>query len=201
MLCTATLGISSSSESINSTTRVSRLFLRFLWLWCHQTEITIIIQLMYLLYYTWVTPLPSIFINSTPHHVRLSALSLCEWKLVFCSVLRGVYVGRIYSLIAKDLKFDWSIRSRENEGRLLNQIRFSNHKYSLEQQRESWQILQPLSFLIPVVGRIRYFIFTKQIVIVLFWVIIYSYLQTDALENFEEFTEKNLCRSLFLISQ
>ena len=36
--------------------------------------------------------------------------SLCECKLVFCSVLRRLYVGRIYSSIAKESKFDWSIR-------------------------------------------------------------------------------------------
>ena len=33
-----------------------------------------------------------------------------ECKLVFCLVLRRVNVGRIYSSIAKDLKFDWSIQ-------------------------------------------------------------------------------------------
>ena len=33
MLCTATPGISSSRENINTTTRVSRLSFRFLWLW------------------------------------------------------------------------------------------------------------------------------------------------------------------------
>ena len=33
MLCTATADISSSSENINSTVRVSRLSFRFLWLW------------------------------------------------------------------------------------------------------------------------------------------------------------------------
>ena len=34
MLCTATADISSWSENINSTARVSRLSFRFLWLWC-----------------------------------------------------------------------------------------------------------------------------------------------------------------------
>ena len=34
---------------------------------------------------------------------------LPEWKLFFCSVLWRVYARRIHSLIAKDLKFDWSV--------------------------------------------------------------------------------------------
>ena len=53
--------------------------------------------------------------------------------------------------------------------------------------------------------RNRWFIFTKQIIIVLLWVIIYSYFQKffkiGVLKNFLEFTGKHLCRSFFLISQ
>ena len=40
--------------------------------------------------------------------IRLTALSLRECKLVFCLVLRRVKAGRNYSLIEKDLKFDWA---------------------------------------------------------------------------------------------
>ena len=51
-----------------------------------------------------------LFTNSIPQHLRLSVLSLCEFKLVFGSVLRRVYVGKIYNLIAKNLKFEWSVQ-------------------------------------------------------------------------------------------
>ena len=125
--------------------------------------------------------------------IRLTALSLTlvctsTWMEV-CSVLRRVYVMRIYSSIAKDLKFDWSI-----------QVTWKQRAYSLVQQHESWQIFQLLSFLIPVgAGGLL-----KQI-IVLFWVIIYSYLQKvfkiGVLKNLSQFTGKHLCRSLFLISR
>ena len=39
-----------------------------------------------------------------------TALSLCECKLVLCSLLRRVYVGRICNSIVKDSKFDWTIQ-------------------------------------------------------------------------------------------
>ena len=64
------------------------------------------------------------FPNSTPQH-RLTALSLCEYKLF--------------------LKFDWSVQVTWKEGQLVNQIRFSKRfvwAYSLLQQQESWLILQ-----------------------------------------------------------
>ena len=48
-----------------------------------------------------------LFTNSTSQHVPMTALSLCKYKLV-CSVLQRVDIGRIYSLNAQILKFDWS---------------------------------------------------------------------------------------------
>ena len=87
-----------------------------------------------------------------------------ECKLVFCSVLGGVYVGRIYSSNAKDLKFDWSI-----------QVTWKRRAYLLVHQHEGWQIIIAVIFSYPC--WCSWFIFTKQIIIVLFWVIIYSYLQ------------------------
>ena len=130
-----------------------------------------------------------LFTNPTNCYLLLRCTHLREWKLVFCSVLRRVYVRRIYSLITKYFKFDWSI-----------QVAWEQRAYSLVQQHESWQIFQLLSFLIPVgAGGLL-----KQI-IVLFWVIIYSYLQKvfkkGVLKNLSEFTGKHLCRSLFLIIQ
>ena len=47
--------------------------------------------------------------NSTSQHLPVTALSLHVFKLL-CSVLRRVNIGRIYSLIAWNLKFDWSIQ-------------------------------------------------------------------------------------------
>ena len=66
-----------------------------------------------------------LFPNSTPQHLRLTALSLCEYKLF--------------------LEFDWSIQVTWKEGQLVNQICFSKRfvwAYSLLQQHESWLILQ-----------------------------------------------------------
>ena len=50
-----------------------------------------------------------LFTNSTLQEFPLTSLSLCECKLVFCSVLLCLYVGRICSLITQNLKSDWSI--------------------------------------------------------------------------------------------
>ena len=80
-----------------------------------------------------------LFKNPTNCYLLLRCAHLREWKLVFCSMFRRIYVRRIYSLNAKDLKFDWSI-----------QITGRQRTYSLVQQHESWQLLQLLSFLISV---------------------------------------------------
>ena len=84
-------------------------------------------------------------------------------QVSFWLVLRRVNVGRIYSLIAKYLKFDWSI---QGVGKLdsFEHIRWCSsakaEKYS------SCYLFWPC--------RSRWFIFPKQM-IVLFWVMIYSY--------------------------
>ena len=63
-----------------------------------------------------------LFPNSASKHLRFSALplcivfpflmtnALCEYKFVFCLVLRRVYEGRINTSILQNLKFDWSIQ-------------------------------------------------------------------------------------------
>ena len=51
-----------------------------------------------------------LFANPTRQHLRVATLSLCECELVFCSVLRRVYIGRIYISMAKDSKFHRSIQ-------------------------------------------------------------------------------------------
>ena len=49
------------------------------------------------------------FTDLTLLHFPVTVLSLREWKLVR-SVLRHIDVGRIYSSIARNLNFDWSIQ-------------------------------------------------------------------------------------------
>ena len=103
---------------------------------------------------------------------------------------------RIYSSIVKILKFDWSMPVTWKRRVIVNQIRLSK-RFSFEHIR--WYSKRKLAnapaviFSCPCHG--RWFIFTKHIIIVLFWVIIYSYLK-----NFAQFAGKYLCRSLFLIS-
>ena len=66
--------------------------------------------------------------------IRLTALSLYEFKSVFCSALRRVYVGRIHSSIAKILKFDWSMQVTLKRRAIVNQIRL-NKRFSFEHIR------------------------------------------------------------------
>ena len=61
---------------------------------------------------------------------NLTALFLGECKLVFCSVLQHVYVGRIYSSIAQNLKFDWSVQVTWGAGLLGNQICLCKLKFA-----------------------------------------------------------------------
>ena len=61
---------------------------------------------------------------------RTCKWSLHEFKLI-CSVLRRVDVGKIYSLIAQNLKFDWSIQITWKPKAS------DKHKYSLAQQHQS----------------------------------------------------------------
>ena len=75
-------------------------------------------------------------------------MSICECKLVFCSVLRRLHVGRIHSLIAKDLKFDYS-KQVTWQWRAIGTLDFV-WAYALVQQRKNWQLLRLLSVLIPV---------------------------------------------------
>ena len=96
-----------------------------------------------------------------------------------------VYVRRIYSSIAKDLKFNWSTQVMWKRSRW-----YSNTKAD---KYFSYYLFLPLSF-----------IFTKQIFLGLFWIIIYSYLQTffkiGVLKSVSQSTGNHQCRSFFLIS-
>ena len=176
-------------------------------------EITIIRYLTYLLHYTWVKwngfLAHTTFVICSQINLFLIRLALLRgWKLVFCSALRRVYVRRNYSSIAKDLKFNWSIQvmwkrkvyslvqssiAKDSKFNWSIQVMWKQKAYWLVQQHKSWQILQLLSFLIPVgTGGL------------LFWVIIYSYLQKffkiGVVKNFSLITGKHLWRSFFLIN-
>ena len=160
---------------------------------------TIIIYLTYLLHYTWVKW--NGFLAHTTFlicsQIRLTALSISlrrahlrEWKLVFCLVLWRVYVKRIYSSIAKDLKFDWSI-----------QVTLKRKSVFAGTATRKLTNTPVVIFSFPWRG--TWFIFMKQIIIVLFWVIIYSYLQKflkiGVLKNFT--IHRKTLASEFLFNQ
>ena len=117
--------------------------------------------------------------------IRLTALSLCECKSVICSVLRRVYVGIIYSLISKILKFDWLMQATWKWRAFVNQIRLSKRfvnrfiwandsRFSIfagtaneSDKYSSWYLFLSL------LGQVVYFHEDYYFTI---WVIIYSYL-------------------------
>ena len=146
--------------------------------------------------------------------IRLTALSLCECKSVICSVLRRVYVGKIYSLISKILKFDWLMQATWKWRTFVNQIRLSKRfvnrfiwandsRFSIfaGTANESWQILQLVSFLVSVgAGGL----FSRRLLLYYlshYLQLLAQVLQNRCLKNFAQFAEKYLCRSLSLISQ
>ena len=110
--------------------------------------------------------------------IRLTALSLCECRSVICSVLGRVYVGGIHRTTAKILKFDWSMQVTWKWWVIVSQIRLSK-RFVFEDI--CWYSKRKLTNTPAVIFSCycwgRWFIFIKQIFIVLFWVIIYSYLQ------------------------
>ena len=86
-------------------------------------------------------------------------------------MLRRKNVGRIYSSIAIDLKFDWSIQATWKRRALVNWIRLSIFAGTAARK-----LTNTPAVIFSYLCRSTWFIFTKQI-IVLFWVIICSYLQ------------------------
>ena len=140
-----------------------------------------------------------LFTNSTSQHLQLNALSLRECKLVFCSVLWRVYVGKMFSL-NKIWHLIGQYRSRENEERLVSQNHLSKHKYSLVHQCKSWQILQ-LFFSYPCWS--RWFIFTNMLLLyyfeLLFTAIWFKFFKIGVFKNFAKFSGKYLYWGLFLI--
>ena len=92
-------------------------------------------------------------------------------QVSFSLVLRRVNVGRIYSSIAKDLKFNWLIQVTWKGRALVNSIRLG-----IFAGVAARKLTNTPAVIFSDPSRSRWFIFTKQI-IVLLWVIIYSYLQ------------------------
>ena len=129
--------------------------------------------------------------------IRLIALSLCECKSVFCSVIRHVYVRKIYSSIPKKLKFDWSIQVTCKWKAIVNQICLSK-QFSFEHIHwyESWQILLLLSFLIS--GQVVYFDEADYCTNLSHYLqLLAKVLQNIGLKNFAQFAGKYRCRRLF----
>ena len=119
---------------------------------------------------------PTSFVCS---QIQLTALSLCECTSVFCSVLWRIYVGRIYSSITKILKLDWPIEVTWKRWEIVNQICLRKQS-SFEHIRwtdSKWKMRNTPAVTFSCPWRWWWFIFPWQIIIVLFWVIIYSYLQ------------------------
>ena len=87
-------------------------------------------------------------------------------KLAFCLVLRRVNVGRSYGSIVKGLKFDVKTKG---VGKLASFEHIPWYSSTKADKYSSRYLFLSLSG--------RWFIFTEQI-IVLIWVIIYSYLQS-----------------------
>ena len=151
--------------------------------------------------------------NDTTHttsflclQIRLTILSLRECKSVFCSVVRRVYVGKIYSSPAKILKFDWSMHVTWKRRAIVRQIRLSKrfsfkhiHWYSKTKADKYSSCYLFLALL----GQVVYFHETDYYCTILSHYLqqLAKVLQNRCLQNFSQFTGKYLCRSLFLNSQ
>ena len=121
--------------------------------------------------------------------IRLTALSLCEFQSVFCSVIRHVYVRKIYSSIPKKLKFDWSMqftckrKAIVNQIRLIKQFLFEHiHWYS------KWKLT----------GQVVYFHEADYCTNLSHYLqLLTKVLQNTGPKNFAQFAEKYQCRRLF----
>ena len=103
----------------------------------------------------WITPL-HLFAN-------LPVQCWCKCNLVFCLVLRRVNVGRIHSLITKDLKIDWSIQVTWKPRALVKLDLFQHMRWCSSTKADKCSSCY-LS------EQVVYF---QQQINVLFWVIIY----------------------------
>ena len=133
----------------------------------------------------------------------------------FVLVLWRVYVGRIYSSIAKSLKFDWLMQVTWKRRAFVNQIRFSKRlckpdsfvqmspvlRYSMVRQTKSGKYSSSYLFL-SLSGQVVYFHEDYYCTNFSHYLqILAKVLQNMCLKNFAQFAGKYLGRSLFLISQ
>ena len=103
-----------------------------------------------------------LFTNSALQEFPLTALSLCECKLVFSSVLRCVYIGRIYGLIAQSLKLIINTGHVKMMGDCKSDSFEQAQIFTVKEHRSS-QILQLFCCYLYLSLSDRWFIFTKQI--------------------------------------
>ena len=121
--------------------------------------------------------------------IRLTALSLCECKSVICSVIRHVYVRKIYSSIPKKLKFDWSMQVTCKRKAIVNQIRLSK-QFSFEHIH--WYSKRKLT------GQVVYFHEADYCTNLSHYLqLLTKVLQNTGPKNFAQFAEKYRCRRLF----
>ena len=119
--------------------------------------------------------------------MRLTALSLCECKSFFRSVLWRVYVGRIYSSIAKTLTFDC--------------LTIPVLGHSMVRQTKAGKYSSSYFFL-SLSGQVVYFHEDYYCTIFSHYLkLLAKVLQNRCLKNFAQFAGKYLYRRLFLISQ
>ena len=117
-----------------------------------------------------------------------------------------VFVGTIYSLVSKDLKFDWSIQVTRKRRAVGKSHSFGQMIYlSILAGTATWKQTSTPAVIISYRCRGRWFVFAKKVLNVLFWDINYSYFQkffkVGVLKNYAaQLTGKHLCWTLFLIS-
>ena len=136
-------------------------------------------------------------LSSSAHKPINFAIS--TWMQVSHSVFRCVYVRKIYSSIAKDLKFDWEMQITW-KGRSIGKSDLFEQmiRLSIFTGKATWKLANTPAFIFSYLCRGRSFIFKKQIIIVL--LSHYSGLQIFFKISVLK-SRKHLCRSLLLISQ
>ena len=136
-------------------------------------------------------------LSSSVHTPTNFAIS--TWMQVNHSVLRCVYVRKIYSLIAKDLEFDWPMQITW-KGRAIGKSYLFEQmiRLSIFTGTATWKLTNTPAFIFSYLCRGRLFIFMKQITVVLlsYYSGMQFFFKISVLES-----RKQLCRSFFLISQ
>ena len=151
----------------------------FFYVHIHFRTSRIAISLTYLQYVTWVKwnefSGPHFFLRLFTNTTNCSVSLWMQVSYLFGTCPR---ICRGNRTTAKILKFDWSMQVTWKWWAIVSQIRLSK-RFAFE--HICWYSKRKLTNTPAVIFSCywlgRWFIFTKQIFIVLFWVIIYSYLQ------------------------